>query len=98
MQILGPVLALLAFRGGLFIPLDQLGEAFRTIATFTPMYGLNQLVHAPLVHVPVGSWHWLGGELQATVVPAPQVPAPSQISPVVQLLPSLQEEPNALNA
>ena len=50
MQILGPVLALLAFLGGLFIPLDQLGEAFRTIATFTPMYGLNQLVHAPLVH------------------------------------------------
>lgn len=50
MQILGPVLALLAFLGGLFIPLDQLGEAFRTIARFTPMYGLNQLVHAPLVH------------------------------------------------
>ena len=38
------------FLGGLFIPLDQFGEAFRTIATFTPMYGLNQLVHAPLVH------------------------------------------------
>jgi ABC-2 type transport system permease protein len=50
MQILGPVLALLAFLGGLFVPLDQIGEPFRTIAQFTPMYGLNQLVHAPLVH------------------------------------------------
>ena len=45
-----PVLAVLAFLGGLFVPLDQLGEPFRTIAEFTPIYGLNQLVHAPLVH------------------------------------------------
>lgn len=50
MQILGPGLALLAFLGGLFVPLDQIGEPFRTVARFTPMYGLNQLVHAPLVH------------------------------------------------
>jgi ABC-2 type transport system permease protein len=50
MQILGPVLALLAFLGGLFIPLNQLGEPFRALAQFTPMYGLNELVHAPLVH------------------------------------------------
>ena len=48
MQILGPVLALLAFLGGLFVPLDQLGSTFQTIATYTPMYGLNQIVHAPL--------------------------------------------------
>jgi ABC-2 type transport system permease protein len=50
MQILGPILALLAFLGGLFVPLELLGEPFRTTAKFTPMYGLNQLVHAPLVH------------------------------------------------
>jgi ABC-2 type transport system permease protein len=48
MQILGPVLALLAFGGGLFIPLSQMSPTFRTLAEFTPMYGLNQLVHAPL--------------------------------------------------
>jgi ABC-2 type transport system permease protein len=48
MQILGPGLALLAFLGGLFMPLDQMGSTFRTIATFTPMYGLNEIVHAPL--------------------------------------------------
>ena len=48
MQILGPGLALLAFLGGLFTPLDQMGETFQTIAKFTPMYGLSQLAHAPL--------------------------------------------------
>jgi ABC-2 type transport system permease protein len=48
MQILGPMLALFAFLGGLFVPLDQLGSAFQTIAKFTPMYGLNEIVHAPL--------------------------------------------------
>jgi ABC-2 type transport system permease protein len=48
MQILGPVLALLAFGGGLFMPLDQMGSTFRQIAQVTPMFGLNQLVHAPL--------------------------------------------------
>jgi ABC-2 type transport system permease protein len=57
MQILGPILALLAFAGGLFIPLSQMDHTFRDIAQFTPMYGLNELVHAPLtgdaVHV---SW------------------------------------------
>jgi ABC-2 type transport system permease protein len=54
MQVLGPVLALLAFLGGLFVPLDK-GSLMDHIARFTPMYGLNQLVHAPLtgerVHV-----------------------------------------------
>ncbi len=48
MQILGPGLALFAFLGGLFMPLDQMGSVFQTIARVTPMYGLNQIVHAPL--------------------------------------------------
>ncbi|HEX8971599.1 ABC transporter permease [Oryzihumus sp.] len=48
MQVLGPVLALLAFGGGLFVPLDQMGSTFRQLAELTPMYGVNQLVHAPL--------------------------------------------------
>ena len=48
MQILGPGLALLAFLGGLFTPLDQMGSTFQTIAKFTPMYGVSQLTHAPL--------------------------------------------------
>ena len=48
MQILGPGLALVAFLGGLFTPLDQMGHTFQTIAKFTPMYGVSQLTHAPL--------------------------------------------------
>ena len=47
MQILGPVLALLAFAGGLFIPLSDSG-LFATIAKFTPMYGLASIARAPL--------------------------------------------------
>jgi ABC-2 type transport system permease protein len=48
MQILGPVLALFAFLGGLFMPLSQMGSVFQTIAKFAPMYGLSQIVHAPV--------------------------------------------------
>lgn len=48
MQILSFALVLFAFGGGLFIPLSQTGHLFQTIAKFTPLYGLNQLVHAPL--------------------------------------------------
>ncbi len=49
MQVLGPVLAVLAFLGGLFVPLDQLSPVFQALAKLTPMYGLNTLVHAPIV-------------------------------------------------
>jgi ABC-2 type transport system permease protein len=46
MQILGPVLAVLAFAGGLFVPLTD--GLFATIAKFTPLYGLAELSRAPL--------------------------------------------------
>ena len=49
MQFLGIVMALLAFAGGLFIPLSHYPQLLQTIAKFTPLYGLNQLVHAPLL-------------------------------------------------
>jgi ABC-2 type transport system permease protein len=47
MQFLGIGIAILAFAGGLFTPLSQFPHLFRTIAQFTPLYGLNQLVHTP---------------------------------------------------
>ncbi|MGH3123976.1 MAG: ABC transporter permease [Streptosporangiaceae bacterium] len=53
MQFLGLGLALLSFAGGLFIPLSQFPHAVQTVAEFTPLYGLNQLVHAPLLGVGV---------------------------------------------
>lgn len=46
MQILGPVLALLAFAGGLFVPLGD--GLFADIATVVPTYGLAEIVRAPL--------------------------------------------------
>lgn len=53
MQVLSFALVLFAFGGGLFIPLSQFSPALRQIATFTPLYGLSQLVHAPLTgHTP----------------------------------------------
>lgn len=57
MQILGPGLAVLAFGGGLFVPLQD-GSLWATVAQFTPMYGLGNLVHAPLTGDPV-QWTWL---------------------------------------
>ena len=49
MQILGIVLALFSFLGGLLIPLSQLSSGVQEVAKFTPLFGLNQLVHVPLV-------------------------------------------------
>ena len=48
MQVLGPILALLAFGGGVFVPIDQFSQTFQDVARVTPMYGLSQVVHAPL--------------------------------------------------
>jgi ABC-2 type transport system permease protein len=49
MQVLGPVLAVLSFAGGLFVPVDQLGHTFATIAKFTPVYGVGEIARYPLV-------------------------------------------------
>jgi ABC-2 type transport system permease protein len=48
MQILSFALMLFSFGGGLFIPLSQFAPVLQTMASFTPLYGLNALVHAPL--------------------------------------------------
>jgi ABC-2 type transport system permease protein len=50
MQILGPVLAVLSFAGGLFAPVDTFGHVFAVIAKFTPVYGVGELARYPLTH------------------------------------------------
>jgi ABC-2 type transport system permease protein len=50
MQILGPALGILGFAGGLFVPVDQLGSTFATIAKFTPVYGVGEVARYPLTH------------------------------------------------
>lgn len=49
MQLIGFALMLFSFGGGLFIPLSQFSHPLRTMATYTPMFGLNQLVHYSLL-------------------------------------------------
>ncbi len=58
MQFLGIAMTLLALGSGLLIPLDQYPRVLQIVAEFTPLYGLNQLVHAPL----------LGGSIDAAWV------------------------------
>lgn len=54
MQVLGPVLALLSFAGGLFMPLGD--GVFASIARFIPTYGLAEIVRAPLTGGDVSVW------------------------------------------
>jgi ABC-2 type transport system permease protein len=57
MQLIGLILALLSFAGGLFIPVSQYPVAVQDVAKWTPLYGLNQLVHTPLLGNGV-DWTW----------------------------------------
>ncbi len=47
MQVLGPLLALLSFAGGLFVPLSEMSSVFADLARFTPAYGVGALARAP---------------------------------------------------
>lgn len=54
MQVLSFALVIFAFAGGLFLDLTQMPGWYQTLAEFTPLWGLNGLVHAPLG----GSFDW----------------------------------------
>ena len=54
----GFALTIFSFAGGVFIPLSHFSPSLRTVAQFTPLYGLNQLVHLPLVGGGV-QWGWV---------------------------------------
>jgi len=49
MQFVGPLLAILAMFGGLFVPLHLLPPLMQTIAKFTPVYGVGIISRSPLV-------------------------------------------------
>lgn len=56
MQLIGPVLAVLAILGGLFSgPLSD-DSTWGRIASFTPIYGLSQLAHWPLTLTTSGTY------------------------------------------
>ena len=58
MQLLGLILGLLSFAGGLFIPVSQYSPHSAGHRWWTPLYGLNQLVHTPLLGNGV-DWTWV---------------------------------------
>jgi ABC-2 type transport system permease protein len=55
MQILGPVLAILAIFGGIFFPLEGAPHAIQAIAKWSPVYGVGQIARAPLT----GTFQWI---------------------------------------
>ena len=49
MQFVGPVLAIMAMFGGLFIPIEMLPPAMRAVVVWSPVYGVAQIARAPLM-------------------------------------------------
>ncbi|GIH13402.1 ABC transporter permease [Rugosimonospora africana] len=49
MQYVGPLLAILAVFGGVFVPLDVFSHTLQDIAKFTPVYGVGVIARSPLV-------------------------------------------------
>ena len=54
--ILSLVIMFCSAAGGLFIPVSSFPHTYMIVAEFTPLYGLNELVHYPLVG---GAFAWL---------------------------------------
>jgi ABC-2 type transport system permease protein len=50
MQVLGPLLALLSFFGGLFVPLSQMPAVLRDMAPYMPTYAVGQIARSPITH------------------------------------------------
>lgn len=64
MQVLGPMMAVLGFLGGLFQGPVDTSSVIGRIQSFTPVYGLSQLAHWPLTRTVDGaydtfSWWWV---------------------------------------
>jgi len=58
MQLIGLIVGLLSFAGGLFIPLSQFAPTVQDVLKWSPLYGLNELVHTPLLGNGV-DWTWV---------------------------------------
>jgi ABC-2 type transport system permease protein len=58
MQLMSLSLTLLSFAGGLFVPVSNYPHTIQEIAKWTPLYGLNELVHTPLLGTGV-DWTWV---------------------------------------
>jgi ABC-2 type transport system permease protein len=67
MQIIGPVLAVFAFFGGLFVPVALLPSAIQDFAPYMPTYGVAQIARYPLLGGNF-DWTWIFGAVIWTLV------------------------------
>lgn len=58
MQIIGPILGIFAFFGGLFVPLSLLPPAIQDIGPYVPTYGVAGIARYPLAGGAF-DWGWL---------------------------------------
>lgn len=58
MQIIGPVLAVFALFGGLFVPINKLPATLQDVAPFMPPYGVAAIARFPLLGGDF-DWVWL---------------------------------------
>lgn len=56
MRYLGPILPILSFMGGLFVPLYLLPEALQVAAKFTPVWGIADLSQSAIIGVAPEVW------------------------------------------
>ncbi|GAB6856329.1 ABC transporter permease [Microbacterium xylanilyticum] len=56
MRYLGPILPILSFMGGLFVPLAVMPEAVQIGAKFTPLWGIAELSQSAIVGVTPNGW------------------------------------------
>ncbi|WP_295012653.1 ABC transporter permease [uncultured Microbacterium sp.] len=56
MRYLGPILPILSFMGGLFVPLTLMPDALQTAAKFTPLWGIANLSQSAVIGVAPDGW------------------------------------------
>ncbi|AKU16578.1 ABC transporter permease [Luteipulveratus mongoliensis] len=59
MQVIGPVMAFLAFGGGIFYPFPAMSNVMQHVAQLTPMWGVSMMAHLPLTAEGVPAWQWI---------------------------------------
>ena len=56
MRYMGPLLPVLAFMAGLFVPLSALPEIVQLTAQFTPLWGIANLAQSAIIGVAPSVW------------------------------------------
>ncbi len=59
MRYMGPLLPVLAFMGGLFLPLQLMPEILQAAAKFTPLWGIANLAQSGVLGVAPDPWAWI---------------------------------------